>query len=513
MASKGTNAAAGAAPVVPVMSTAGPEALTRRVVGPFNRVEGDLEVSLDLAGGRVVAAYVNSPLFRGFEQILEGKVPADALTLVPRICGICSVAQSAAAARALADAAGLAVPRNGELAAALTLAVENLADHLTHFYLFFMPDFARAGYAGHRWHDTVATRFRAETGAAAAEVLPVRTRFMHAMGLLAGKWPHTLAVQPGGTTRPLTESEIYRLRRIVGEFRRFLEAVCFAAPLETVSALDDLAALDAWRAGAGGGDLRTFLMLADELDLWRLGAGSGRYLSYGAYALPEAAGGSEAGHLFAPGMWDGSLRMLDPREISEDLGSAWYVAGGEVQRPGQGRTIPQADKPGAYSWCKAPRLGGRVCETGALARQLVDGHPLIRDAVARRGGSVATRVLARLLELALVVPAMERWLDALRPGDPWCLTLDLADDCIGTGLVEAARGSLGHWLTVRRGRIHGYQIVAPTTWNFSPRDSAGQPGALEQALAGLEVPSAGTIPAQVHHVVRSFDPCMVCTVH
>ena len=41
----------------------------------------------------------------------------------------------------------------------------------------------------------------------------------------------------------------------------------------------------------------------------------------------------------------------------------------------------------------------------------------------------------------------------------------------GTGLVEAARGSLGHWLSIRRGRIERYQIIAPTTWNFSPRDS------------------------------------------
>ena len=39
---------------------------TRLVVGPFNRVEGDLEIRLDVAGGEVTAAYANSPLFRGF---------------------------------------------------------------------------------------------------------------------------------------------------------------------------------------------------------------------------------------------------------------------------------------------------------------------------------------------------------------------------------------------------------------------------------------------------------------
>ena len=130
--------------------------MTRIVLGPFNRVEGDLELSLDLAAGRVQAAYVNSPLFRGFEQILIGRAPLDALAIVPRICGICSVAQSAAAASALAEAMGLTPPPNGQLARHLIQATENLADHLTHFYLFFMPDFARPAYAGRHWHSAVA---------------------------------------------------------------------------------------------------------------------------------------------------------------------------------------------------------------------------------------------------------------------------------------------------------------------------------------------------------------------
>lgn len=485
--------------------------MTRRVVGPFNRVEGDLEVTLDIVSGRIAAAYVNSPLYRGFEQIIEGKAPLDAIVFVPRICGICSVAQSAAAARALADCAGLPLPDNGRLAANLTLAVENLADHLTHFYLFFMPDFAVAEYAGKPWHASIIARFAAQTGAAAREVLPVRARFMQAMGFLAGKWPHTLALQPGGSTRPLTGSEIFRLRRIVREFRGFLETRLFAAPLEEVAALDSLDALARWRETSGvggGGDAHRFLDLADDLDLWSMGRAAGRYLSVGAY--DEGAGL----HLFAPGVWaDGNVSVFDPDQVSEDLSHARYAAGTVPQSPWEGQTMPLADKPGAYSWCKAPRLSGQVCETGALARQLVDGQPLIRAVVAHHGGGVGARVLARLMEFGRVVPAMERWLDGFDFDAPWCLPTTLAEDCAGVGLVEAARGSLGHWLTVRHGSIRRYQIVAPTTWNFSPRDANGQPGALEQALVGLPAPEGGAIPAAVHHVVRSFDPCMVCTVH
>lgn len=480
--------------------------MTRRIVGPFNRVEGDLEISLDIGDGRITAAYVNSPLYRGFEQILQGKLPADALVLVPRICGICSVAQSAAAALALADAAGIAPPANGRLAANLTLAAENLADHFTHFYLFFMPDFARAEYESRRWYHGAAARFRATTGAAANDVLPARARFMQTMGLLAGKWPHTLAVQPGGSTRPLQSSEIFRLHRIVREFRAFLEGATFGARLEEVAAISSRGELDAWAAAGQGGDLRSFLAIAADLDLWRLGRGTDRFMSYGCY--------DEGGHrLFPAGVWHGGPQALDAALIDEDTSHAWYAATGQPQAPTEGSTLPVAEKEGAYSWCKAPRLGGQVVETGALARQMVAGHPLARDMVARDGGSVAARVVARLLELALVLPAMERWLGELVPGEPWCITAQPADETSGVGLIEAARGSLGHWLTVRRGRIHNYQIIAPTTWNFSPRDAGGQPGALEQALAGLPADASAPLPAVIQHVVRSFDPCMVCTVH
>jgi hydrogenase large subunit len=92
----------------------------------------------------------------------------------------------------------------------------------------------------------------------------------------------------------------------------------------------------------------------------------------------------------------------------------------------------------------------------------------------------------------------------------YCAPLSMG---IGVGLSEAARGSLGHWVMAQRGRIANYQIVAPTTWNFSPRDAAGTPGALEQALVDAPVREGETTPVAVQHIVRSFDPCMVCTVH
>src|SRR3989339_970195 len=127
--------------------------MTRRIIGPFNRVEGDLEVRLDIEDGKVGAARVSASMYRGFEQILHGRPMMDAISINPRICGICSVSQSVATADALADVLGIVQPENGRLGINLVHAAENLADHLTHFYLFFMPDFTRAVYGQKPWFD------------------------------------------------------------------------------------------------------------------------------------------------------------------------------------------------------------------------------------------------------------------------------------------------------------------------------------------------------------------------
>ncbi len=482
--------------------------MTRLVVGPFNRVEGDLEVTLDIADGLVRAAYVNSPMYRGFEEILVGKDPFDALVFAPRICGICSVSQSTAAARALAQAMNIEMPENGERAANLVLAAENLADHLTHFYLFFMPDFARNAYAGRPWHPSVKTRFAAVKGSATTDALPARAGFLAIMGYLAGKWPHTLAIQPGGSSRSVEEAERIRVCALLIEFRGFLERRLFGDRLEAVTALDSEPALRSWmkQRPPAASDFRLFLEIADDLALGRLGRAGDRFLSYGAYPL-------QGKPLFGRGVWDDGMAPFDPANVTEDPTFAWMDGPGKPLHPSEGVTRPHAEKADAYSWCKAPRLAGKTMETGALARQMVDGLPLIRDLVAASGGNVRNRVIARLLEIARVVPAMEQWARALKPGEPFCRQGPFPDDASGVGLAESARGSLGHWLTVSRGRIQNYQIVSPTTWNFSPRDAAGMEGPLEQALVGTPVGDAERVPLAVQHVVRSFDPCMVCTVH
>ncbi len=461
------------------------------VVGPFNRVEGDLEVTLEVEGGVVTEARVNAPLYRGFEVMLQGRDPRDALVIMPRICGICSISQSVAAARALGAAMGLEPTPEGADMAALIHAAENVADHLTHFHLFFMPDFARPDYVARPWHAQAVERFTAMEGSAQRQAIAARAELLHVMGLLAGKWPHTLAIQPGGVTRAPGLREKARLKATLRAFRRYLEGVLFGGPLEEFAALPTVEALMGW----GRGDVGLFLRIAADLDLRALGRGAGRYMSFGAY--PRAGG-----PVFKAGLWEGGAEALDPARITEDLSHAWME--GAPAHPYDGETRPDGAMAEGYSWCKAPRLSGRPVEVGALARMVVDGHPL---GLALAGSGVLGRVAGRLLELARSQPVMEALVEGIVPGAAYMARGEMPAQGQGAGLVEAARGALGHWLRIEKGRIANYQIIAPTTWNFSPRDAGGVPGPLEAALVGAR---AGV---EVQHVVRSFDPCMVCTVH
>lgn len=478
--------------------------MSRRILGPMGRVEGDLTLTLDIEDGKVAAAEATSGLFRGFERILLGRQALDALAIVPRICGICSVSQSVAAARALAQLYDVRPAENGERVINLIHAVENIADHLSHFYLFFMPDFARDEYAAQPWHPAIRARFKAVEGSAHSPMLAARATLMRFMGLLAGHWPHTLAIQPGGVSRTVSAAERIRLQHWLAAFRRFLEQQTFGCRLEEIAAISDGQALQQHAERTPDADFSRFILLAPSLSLHTLGSCSAVPISGPAY-IDGASAWSPAG------VWqNGFPNVLDSSEIREHTRHAWLMDFGQ-SHPSQGDTVPTPDKKNAYSWSKAPRLDGRPAQTGALARGLMRRDALCRNLYTAYGSTVFTRVLARVREMALLLPEMEKWLQALALEAPFMHALPAHPVYAqGEGLAEAARGMLGHWITLDGNRIQRYQIIAPTTWNFSPRDDDGQPGPLEAALIGTAADDSKALAVQ--HIVRSFDPCQVCTV-
>jgi hydrogenase large subunit len=473
------------------------------VFSPFTRVEGNLTLSVEITDGAVASARASGTLFRGFEDMLRGHYPTDAIVMLCRICGQCGGAHSSAAAGALARAGGGDPPRNAILATAVIQGVEMALSHLGHFGFSFAADLcALPGL------EELGERFAPIRGTSFRRTLRTRRDLLGLMGMFAGKWPNTLAIHPGGVTRPLNRAELLRCRGILAEFRRSLEEGFLGCALPEWLEVRSPEDMDRWTADPAHaeGDLATFVRVAREAGLQDIGAGPGRFLSAGGFKLPGGKTWLRAGY------YNGGAEPLDQNEVSEHVEYSWFEAGEGSAHPSVARAIPSPDKEQAYSWAKAPRYRGKSVEVGPLARMAIDGDEFAASLLAEYGPSVFTRVLLRLHELVRLVADMEGWLRDIDPDEPFCEHYEPPSAGSGFALTDAPRGLLGHWVTVERDRVRNYQVITPTSWNLSPRDAEGHPGPLEEALVGTPVRDPEKA-VNVALVVRSYDPCLYCSVH
>ena len=477
-------------------------------IDPFNRIEGDLRIEIEVDANTVVSAKSSGIMFRGFERIMTGRSPMDALVITPRICGICSGSHGVAAAKALAQAQDAEMPPNGFYMKNLILGIEVVMSHLSHFYLLFAPDLASPCYRKIGVYETVKERFAAMGGTSVKVALKARQSALEIMGLVGGKWPNSLAIHPTGTTSTMNLSSLTRAIGILNEFHDFLEKRFLGCSLSEWLDMDNLDKLLKWHNASrhNGSDLGLFMTMCLEAGLDRIGKGPNRYMSYGAYDLPDGSTWLPAGY------HDGRNQTFNQALIKEHIGSSFFRDAVEARHPLDGVTSPLADKTGAYSWAKAPRYNGKTVEVGPLARMIISGDPLLTDMIGQLDSSVMTRMFARLREMCRLTKEMSGWLEKINPDEPFYGIPSSRFNASGIGLTEAARGSLGHWMKISSNLIDNYQVVTPSAWNLSPRDEEGQPGPVEQALTGITVADTND-PVELNHIIRSFDPCMSCTVH
>jgi hydrogenase large subunit len=238
-------------------------------------------------------------------------------------------------------------------------------------------------------------------------------------------------------------------------------------------------------------------------DYLLLGKGYGNLMSFGVFELDNAPSPQL---LFQRGRLvngNATVQTVDVVQIVEQIKHSWYT-GPEVN-PAVGDTVPQYPKGTAYSWLKAPRYGGVPYEVGSLARMMVNGDY-------SNGISVMDRHVARARENLKVALAMRDMLTALPVNQGAFTPFTLPDSATSMGLTEAPRGALGHWLQVGSSKIAKYQVITPTCWNLSPKDSSGVRGPMEQALVGTPVANVDK-PIEVLRVVHSYDPCLDCATH
>ncbi len=157
-----------------------------------------------------------------------------------------------------------------------------------------------------------------------------------------------------------------------------------------------------------------------------------------------------------------------------------------------------------------------------MARQVIAGRPgaakhqdydpLFLDAIKTVGPSVLVRVMARMHEAAKYYKLARQWLGELDLHDKFYSKPTEHAEGKGFGSTEAARGSLSDWIVIKNGKIENYQVVTPTAWNIGPLDGQNVHGPMEQSFIGARIADP-TDPVEMGPVARSFDSCLVCTVH
>ena len=83
-------------------------------------------------------------LFRGYEVIMIGRDPRDAIFITSRACGVCGGVHSTCSALAIEMAIGCRPPKLGIAIRNLALALEFLYDHPLHLHLLAGPDYSSA---------------------------------------------------------------------------------------------------------------------------------------------------------------------------------------------------------------------------------------------------------------------------------------------------------------------------------------------------------------------------------
>ena len=514
---------------------------------PVTRVAGALafHAVADLKERRIIEARSVATLFRGYEVIMVGRDPRDAIYITSRACGVCGGVHSTCSSLAIEMAIDCVPPPLGVLVRNLALALEFLYDHPLHLHLLAGPDysaalveptnpalFARAKTAATRYGEVHGYRTIAAlmedlnplTGHLYVEALHMTRLAREAYVLICGKYPHPQTIVPGGMSSTITLTVMNEMFLRLSQFfdyakklatiwddlteffyeanPRYKEVGTRRANMIDTGIFDHPDAYDATYKNADAWGNRRWATpgaIVDgklvTTDLHKLNMGLEEFVEHSYYE--EWTGSGQRQH-FAT---DPAGNPLSP-----------YHPWNKITKPRpEGQNWKEK-----YTWDTAPRWDRLGMEAGCYARlwntavaQKLPANPFIEST----GHSLKVRVPKGALpemELEWHVPevwnafernrarahcvaftamvAMNNWLaamDRLKDGDTRTSTpfeIPSKGERRGVGFWGAGRGYLTHHLVIDRGAVSNYQIVTPSTWNASPTDRWGQPGPYEEAV-------------------------------
>ncbi len=520
---------------------------------PVTRVAGALavHVTADLESGRYLDAHSQATLFRGYEVILMGRDPRDAIFVSSRACGVCGGVHAHCSAYAIEMAMGLVPPPMGTVVRNMQEAAEMGYDNPLHLYLLAGPDYCEAVIKAanpelwpkaerwkcpgvrHHGFKTMADLMSALnplTGSLYREGLDFTRLSREMFVLLAGKYPHPQTVVPGGVSSTISLQTLNEYHSRLGKIFDYAQ-----------------------RLMAVWDDIPEFFYDCD--DRYRqVGARPTNQIDPGYWDDPRAYNASYADcNEWGERRWSTPGVVIDGQLVTTrltDINIGWeefvehsYYEESATNRystddlgnpispyhPWNKRTLPKPtgrDWKEKYTWSCTPRWDRQVVEAGAYSRLLMTALAQkmpVNDFIEPTGHSVRLRVPKGLNpeeEVEWHVP--EQWnafernrgrayhylfsqlvglnslLQAyglLKTGETRVAAVSAEEldrhipkgEVRSVGFWGAGRGFLTHHMDMDGGKITNYQICTPSTINASPRDPWDQPGPYEEAVMNTPI--------------------------
>lgn len=423
----------------------------------IEKIEGEANLDYTFSDGEIEDVKISFAFYRGIEEILVGKDPKDALVIAPRVCGICNHAHLITAVRAIENGyANAGVPftlsNKAEQIREFTLHCELAQNHIKWLYLSLLPNLEKYLQIENSENYAIKASYFSST-------------ITKALAIFGGQWPHSSYAVPGGVTCDPTHLDLIQAQILIDTSLRFFEEVMTGISLETYLSIESVSSLDKIE-----GDFGKILQLLSTAEMADKGQSYDRFIVF-ADSFLSASGQSVAN----------KVSKVESCYVQE-----------EVQKGSEAKAVSYKQK---------------QYEVGPLARGIVSKRPIVKSLHKQYKDSMMTRVFARIHEVALLLESCKTLLQEMKLDEPSCTLVDPSVKLYefeGTGIVEAARGSLIHKTTVSDGVISEYEIITPTQWNLS-QGTETEKGIAVKAMVGSKSIE------EADFIFRTFDVCSVCT--
>ena len=545
---------------------------------PVTRVAGALafHATVDLKSRKVLEAASMATLFRGYEVILKGRDPRDAIFISSRACGVCGGVHATCASLAIEMAFGIAPPPLGIVIRNLALSMEFVWDNIMHLFMLAGPDYSeeiikrtdrwlwdralstptKFGHIhGYKLVSEVLTDLNPLSGKLYLQGLELTRVAREGYVTLMSKYPHPETIVPGGVSHNVTVQSfnVFRNRlmrmfdfakKAIGIWEEITAFFYEANPeykkvgtrplnFADTGIWDDPFAYDGTYENCDDWGERRWATPGVIIDgkqvttkLRQINLGIEEFIEHSYYEP-----------------WPGDLHKTDPMGSPLSPNHPWNK---ETRPKPEGLNWREK-----YTWSTAPRWDRVAVETGTFIRMWntvlagklphqrfleltensmritipeYDTPEMIAEWKIPEVWNAFERNLSRAYAVAYnAAVAYDNWMigmELLRKGDSRVSTpFEVPkNNRMGVGFWGAGRGWLTHHLELDKGAIVNYQIITPSTLMASPRDPWGGPGPYEEAVLATPIIEDFESPEKftgidILRAIRSFDPCMPCTTH